>query len=451
MSGIAGITNPQKRPLVDLMIQKIEHRGWAWSETIENQESIIGMNGLKIQEKALTNLKINGLAKDGCVPGRYAQAQSTSKGFILKRDPIGAAPLYYGKTDKGELCFASEVKALLLATRDINELPAGSTFDGHKLQRYFKLNNLELTTETPENIAQTLRQKLEESIDRSIGDGNIGSWLSGGLDSSIMAGLASRRVKNLHTFAIGLAGAPDLHYAALMADYIKSDHHEVIVTFDEILSILPEVIYHLETFDALLIRSSVLNFLIARYASHFVPAVFSGEGGDELFAGYKYLKNLAPEQIQEELIDIIGRLHNTALQRVDRCASAHGTLPHVGFLDPGVVEYALKIPTKYKLRNGVEKWILRQAVADIMPEQIFNRTKSKFWEGGGFKDLIQNYAETQISDSDFNNEREIKGGMRINTKEELIYYRIFKRHFGKAKNFSWMGRTKGAPIETSKN
>jgi len=447
MSGIAGIKNPKKHDLVELMVQKMSHRGWAWSEISETQESVIGMNGLKIQENALTDLKLSGLAKDGCVPGRFAQAQSTSKGFILKRDPIGAAPLYYGKTDEGEMCFASEVKALQLATRDIHELPPGCMFDGQKITPYFQLSKLELTTETPEVIAITLRQKLQDSIDKSIGDGNVGAWLSGGLDSSIMAALAKKRVPKLHTFAAGLPEAPDLKFARIMADHIQSEHHEVVVSLNEILNVLPEVIYYLESFDSLLIRSSILNFLVARHASHFVPAVFSGEGGDELFAGYEYLKKLAPSQIPDELIDIIGRLHNTALQRVDRCASAHGTLPHVGFLDPAVVEYALQIPSGYKLRGGVEKWILRQAVADLLPEPILNRTKAKFWEGGGFEDLILNYAEEKVTNNDFKKERELPNGWRLNTKEELLFYRIFKLHFGELKDLSWMGRTKGAPVD----
>jgi asparagine synthetase B (glutamine-hydrolysing) len=185
-----------------------------------------------------------------------------------------------------------------------------------------------------------------------------------------MAALAKKRVPKLHTFAAGLPGAPDLKFARQMASYIKSEHHEVIVSLDEILSVLPDVIYSLESFDALLVRSSILNFLVARQAARFTPAVFSGEGGDELFAGYEYLKSVPPQSLSAELVDILKRLHNTALQRVDRCASANGTLPHVGFLDPEVVKYALGIPAEFKLHDGVEKWILRESVSDLLPRRF---------------------------------------------------------------------------------
>ena len=242
-------------------------------------------------------------------------------------------------------------------------------------------------------MAQELRRHLAAAVERHIGNGEVGAWLSGGLDSSAMAALARPHVDRLHTFAAGLAGAPDLAYAAEVAAFIGSDHHEVVVTFAQMLAALPAVIYHLESFDALLVRSSITNYLVAQAAADFVPAVFSGEGGDELFAGYAYLKALDPGALPDELIDIIGRLHNTALQRVDRSASAHGTVAHVAFLDPEVVAYALQIPAEFKLRDGVEKWILRRALDGALPESVLNRTKAKFWEGAGVGDLLAEYAE----------------------------------------------------------
>ena len=348
MTAIAGIASANKTNLIERMLEKMTHRGWAWRDVLEEKETTLGMIGGKIQEQALLKLKQGGLAQDGFGPGRLAHAQATAKGFVLKRDPIGVAPLYYGWTEDKEFCFASEVKGLMLATTDIHELPPGHVFDGQKLEPYYQLAVQSPISDPPEQIAAELRRRLELAVEKSIGDGNVGSWLSGGLDSSTMAALARPHVDRLHTFAAGLPGAPDLEYARQMADHIHSEHHEIVVGSDEILSVLPEVIYYLESFDALLVRSSILNYLVARLASQFVPAVFSGEGGDELFAGYDYIKGLKPDDLPAELIDITGRLHNTALQRVDRCASAHGTVPHVCFLEPDVVDYALHIPVEYQ-------------------------------------------------------------------------------------------------------
>ena len=139
-------------------------------------------------------------------------------------------------------------------------------------------------------------------------------------------------------------------------------------------------------------------------------------------------------------------MHNTALQRVDRSASAHGTRAHVIFTNPEVVRFALTIPVKYKIYNNQEKWILRKAMEGLLPESILQRPKAKFWEGAGVEDLISEYASGRITDNDFRTERKVSDSITINTKEELFYYRIFKDHFG-SDNFEWMGRTKGSPVE----
>jgi asparagine synthase (glutamine-hydrolysing) len=365
--------------------------------------------------------------------------------LVLRRDPLGVAPLYYGWSADRLLCFASEVKALSGVSHEIHELPPGHSYDGSHTERYFHLRAQEPLDDSPERVAEELRRRLAASVEKRIKVDEVGSWLSGGLDSSTIAALARPRVEKLHTFAAGLIGAPDLEYAREVADLIGSDHHEVIVTFDDMLNVLPEVIYHLESFDALLVRSSVTNYLVAQLASEYVSTAFSGEGGDELLAGYEYLKSLDPATLPDELIDITSRLHNTALQRVDRCASAHGTVAHVAFADPNVVDYALHIPTEFKLRNGVEKWILRRAMDDVLPDRVLNRAKAKFWDGAGVRETLRSHAERQISDGEFRRERILENGWVLNSKEELLYYRIFRQHFGDLPDLSWMGRTKGAP------
>ena len=317
----------------------------------------------------------------------------------------------------------------------------------NRLESYFRLQTLPEISDSPEQVAAQLHARLETSVRKRISGKIFGSWLSGGLDSSTLAALARPHVRTLHTFAAGIPGAPDLDHAREVAEFIKSEHHEAIVNLEEMVAALPRVIFHLESFDALLVRSSITNYLVAQLASDYVSDVYSGEAGDELFAGYAYLKDLDPAKLQKELIDITGRLHNTALQRVDRSASAHGTVAHTAFTDPEVVQYAITIPVKFKLRDGVEKWILRRAMDGSLPQRVLNRTKAKFWVGAGVGDLLAARAEETITDDDFSRERALPDGILINTKEELMYYRIFAEHFGKTRDLVWMGRTKGAPRE----
>lgn len=382
--------------------------------------------------------------------GPFALAIAGGNGVFLARDLLGKSPLYYGQC-AGGLCFASEIKALVRWANEIAEFPPGHYYEsGQGLVQYARLKGRPTIAEVPPHeVAKQLRARLVKSVQKRLGNGDTGAWLSGGLDSATMTALARQQVPTLHTFVVGVEGAPDLSYAQAVSNHVGTQHHEKVCTPEEMLSVLPEVIYHLESFDALLVRSSIMNFLVGRLASEYVPAVLSGEGGDELFAGYAYLKDLPPAELNDELTDITGRLHNTALQRVDRCSASHGLVARTGFLDQGVVDYAMRIPPEMKISDHgapVEKWILRQAIDGLLPENVVARTKSKFWEGAGVGDFISDHAEEVISDSEFRSERAIPADSSLNTKEELLYYRIFKDYFGTEVDLSLVGRTKGAPV-----
>lgn len=443
MAGIAGIKKAGSKALVEKMLNKMSHRGKNGMKIYETNKATIGVLWPPPQKEfAFSNSK-EIFVQDSAGNGHLAKAELIDGTLKLERDELGVAPLYYGKTSDGVLCFASEVKALLLATNDVNEFPQGHVSADEKLTEYFHLQKHDETGDSPKSIASELRQLLNNSVLVRIKPDSFGSWLSGGLDSSTFAALAKPYVKSFHTFSAGIKNASDLEYANALASHIKSTHHEIIVDLNMMIKNLPDVIYHLESFDALLVRSSIMNYIVSKAASDYVEEIFSGEGGDELFAGYEYIKSLPPESIADELVDITGRLHNTAFQRVDRCAYAHSTVPHVVFADPNIFNFALTIPTKYKLKDNVEKWILRQAVEDVLPQNVLHRTKAKFWEGAGVFELVLDYANKNVTDYDFKNERMLKNGWQLNSREELMYFRIFNEYFGECRNFNWMGRTKG--------
>lgn len=449
MAGIAGIAGPGNLSVVERMLAKIAHRGRGGREIKEINGITLG--AILTSGTAPSMLMQTKMVQDGPRAGHGASARLLNDKLVLERDAIGVVPLYYGYAEDGALCFASEVKALLETTFDVNEFPPGYRYDGISMERCFGLRRQPPISDSAEHIAGHLRRLLQASVSKRISQEEYGAWLSGGLDSSAIVALVRPHVKLLHTFAAGLPGAQDLEHARYMAEFIKSDHHEIIVSMDDMLRALPKVIYHLESFDALLVRSSIINYLAAGAVSDYVGEVFSGEGGDELFAGYDYLKTIAGSALNAELIDITERLHNTALQRVDRCASAHGLTAHVCFLDPDVVDYAFQISSELKIRNDVEKWILREALRGLLPEIIITRKKVKFWEGAGVEQLLSEYADKHISDGDFHRERTLPNDWMLNSKEELMYYRIFREHFGQVKNLSWMGRTKNPPLGIKDN
>jgi asparagine synthase (glutamine-hydrolysing) len=439
MAGIAGIAATGRQGAVEQMLDRMSHRGPAGSRVVEAEGATLGVAWNSAEAGAERALVDAHIARDGRGT-RCAEARVSRSGLRLSRDRAGVAPLYYGFSPEGVLCFASEVKALTDVVGDVHELQPGCEYDGKEWECGPR-GPVELLEDSPEDIARTLRERLLTAVSESVRGGNVGSWLSGGLDSSIMAALARPQVKALHSFAAGLPGAEDLTYASEVAEFVGTDHHEMVVSLDLMLDALPDVIRALESFDALLVRSSVLNYFVARAAADYVPAVLSGEGGDELFAGYSYMKEIPAAELPGELQAAFGRLHNTALQRVDRSAAAHGILAHVPFLHHEVLDYAERIPTEFKLHDGVEKWILREAGKGSLPESVLDRPKAKFWEGSGVQDVLARHAEESVSDRDFVGERRLSNGWELRSKEELLYYRVFREHLGDMNNLNWMGRT----------
>ncbi|MEN6410922.1 MAG: asparagine synthase-related protein, partial [Anaerolineaceae bacterium] len=276
MTAIAGIARPDKEQEVHRMLNIMKHRGPVGEEVLDIQGVTFGANWTASQTTTRDMLRQDHLAADCAGRSRFAQAAPESAGFVLKRDPVGIAPLYFGRMADGTLCFASEAKALLGMAENIQELSPGCILEKGVVKPYSQVKRKAVISASPAEMARQVHDLLLNAVQVCIHSDTMGSWLSGGLDSSAIASLARPYLKHLHTFSIGLAGSPDLEHARIVARHIQSEHHERVVEPEELLHILPAVIENLESFDALLVRSSVINYLVSQMTVGFVEEVFSG-------------------------------------------------------------------------------------------------------------------------------------------------------------------------------
>jgi len=372
---------------------------------------------------------------------------------LLARDAIGIKPLYYIKNDTG-MYFASEIKALLDIPGDVYEFPAGHWWSAARgFVRYFQIDDLQWNTSLPSNLPDAeyddlIRSPLRHAVQkRLIADPGIpvGISLSGGLDSSLITALAREGRDHLDTFVVGMEGSEDVARSQEVADALGTRHHVYIYDFQEMLAVLPQVIYHLESFDAALVRSAIPNYFLARLASQHVKVMLTGEGADEIFGGYEYLSGVTDsQQFQRELWTLTTNLHNTNLQRTDRMTMAHSIEGRVPFLDKEMIRLALSLPPelKFHVGGGTEKTLLRRAFTGFLPNEILQRPKQKFSHGTGSRDLLAQYANNQISDKDFAEAQRQYPQAALRSKEELFYYRIFHEQFGDRIPSQTVGRTR---------
>lgn len=374
--------------------------------------------------------------------GMYSFILGNEQEFLVARDRLGIKPLYYIE-DEENLVFASEIKALTSYEGEIREFPQGHYYHSTKgLQPYYSLRRTDSFLQDIDLILEKIRQGLSASVrKRLMSDVTVGVFLSGGLDSSIIAYLMRQNVEQLHSFSVGFTDSPDLKAARLVAEHLGTIHHEYVYTEAEMLEILPDVIYHLESYNASLIRSSIPCYIVSRLASQYVKVILTGEGADELFAGYSYLANYNDgETLHQELIFLIQGLHNLNLQRVDRMTMAHGVEGRVPFLDTDFLEMAMTIEPSLKLyqKFGIEKWLLRKAFEEYLPTEIVWRDKMEFAQGCASSTFLADHAEATISDQSF---AEVQcRGEPISSKEELLYYRIFQKHFPHPNAISLVGK-----------
>ncbi|WP_340138432.1 asparagine synthase B [Treponema zioleckii] len=374
----------------------------------------------------------------------FALYDSERDCYLIARDEIGVIPLYQGWDKAGRYFVASELKALEGDCVTIEEFPNGSyLWSGAdvapKTIRWYKRdwesydnvkNSPKATDEKGEIINPSVIEKVRNGLEAAVkaqlmSDVPYGVLLSGGLDSSIIAAITQKFSKKrietdgkesawwprLHSFAVGLEGSPDLIAAQKAADFIGTVHHEVHFTIQEALDALPDVIYHIETYDITTVRASTPMYLLARVIKSMgIKMVLSGEGSDELFGGYLYFHK-APnsKEFHEELVRKMSKLHLYDCLRANKSLMAWGVEGRVPFLDKEFIDIAMglnptdKMCIKLDSKQRIEKWILRKAFEDILPESICWRQKEQFSDGVGYNwiDTLKKMTEEKVSDSEF--------------------------------------------------
>ena len=360
--------------------------------------------------------------------GMYAFAIVDGTRLVLARDPLGIKPLYWAEND-GFLYFASELKALAPFCTHVREFPPGTIYSSDiGTHTFYEVPFTVPDDRSAAEYTRELRTTLESAVvSHCMSDVGLGAFLSGGLDSSIICALAKRHLGSLQTFSVGVEGSSDLAAARVVAEHLGTVHHEYEITADEVVRCLPEIIHSLESFDQDLVRSAVPCYFTSRLAAQHTKVILTGEGADELFAGYTYHRAISdPSELHRELRRTVTTLHDINLQRADRLTMLHSIEGRVPFLDLRVVELAQRIPTSLKLKGepAIEKWILREAFADLLPESIVWRRKEQFDEGSGTADLLPSILRTLITEDEAAEYRLRYPGVTLRSAEECYYHRI---------------------------
>ena len=386
----------------------------------------------------------------------FALYDIENNSYLIGRDHMGIIPLYMGYDDFGQFYVASELKALEGICPNIKEFPAGYYYDSRdgELKQWYKRDWMEYdNVKDNDTDLEVLKKGLEDAVHRQLmSDVPYGVLLSGGLDSSIISAVAkkfaARRIENnneteawwpqLHSFAIGLKGAPDLIAAQKVADHIGTVHHEIHFTVEEALDALSDVIYHIETYDVTTVRASTPMYLLARFIKSMgVKMVLSGEGSDEIFGGYLYFHK-APnaKALHEETVRKLDKLHLYDCLRANKTLAAWGVEGRVPFLDKEFMDIAMRMNPQDKMcGNGkIEKYALRKAFEGYLPESVTWRQKEQFSDGVGYNwiDTLREVAGKKVTDKQMEKAAERFPINPPMSKEEYWYRTMFEEHFPSA-------------------
>lgn len=359
--------------------------------------------------------------------------------IVAARDPIGIRPLFYGYTEAGEIVFASEAKNLVGLVGKVMPFPPGHYYIDGKFVCYRDMTEVKTVVDDDlETICGNIHDKLVEGIRKRLdADAPLGFLLSGGLDSSLVCAVSAKILKEpIKTFAIGMStDAIDLKYAKEVADFIGSNHQEIIITKEDVINALPDVVHLLGTFDITTIRASIGMYLICKaiHEQTDVRVLLTGEISDELF-GYKYT-DFAPnaEEFQKEAAKRIRELYMYDVLRADRCISVNSLEARVPFGDLDFVQYVMSINPEKKMNvYGKGKYLLRHAFeGDYLPEDILMREKAAFSDAVGHSmvDYLKAYAEEKYTDEEFEKLSAKYTHAKPFTKESLLYRELFESFY----------------------
>ena len=373
--------------------------------------------------------------------------------FLIARDPIGVIPLYIGYDDNGMVYVASELKALEGQCERYEPFLPGHYYWSKQpgMQRYYRRDWMQYDAVKDNDASvEAIRDALESAVKRQLmSDVPYGVLLSGGLDSSVISAIAEKysemRIEDdsqtkaywprLHSFAVGLKGAPDLAKARLVADHIGTVHHEINYTIQEGLDAIRDVIYYIETYDVTTVRASTPMYLLARVIKSMgIKMVLSGEGADEIFGGYLYFhKAPTAKDFHEETVRKLSKLHLYDCLRANKSLSAWGVEGRVPFLDKEFLDVAMRTNPKAKMCPGqtIEKKIVREAFAELLPEEVAWRQKEQFSDGVGYSwiDTLKAITAAAVTDEDMAHAAERFPINPPKNKEEYYYRSIFAEHF----------------------
>ena len=488
MQGIAGTYGVRDKPLVRRMLARLEHRGpdvqSIFSEdsatlgarrperrlservfAIAEDDSIAAASDSYIFNKEFLRKTIVPSMDEGVsdaqlmigmykavgarmfryIDGAYAVAMVAGDKTVLARDPYGLKPLYIsGDASRG--AYSSEMKSQMLADDEFVPFPPGNLFvSGQGFLKFQRKTIPWAEIKRRRNNAEHLRDLVLSSVLACVTDSaGLNVLLSGGIDSSVVASAAAEAVPETKTVCVGTEESEDLKMARMVADHLGTTHKERVYDVEDMLGVMDRVVYHAESFDFPLIRSCIPNFIAASILEDKHNPTLCGEGGDEVFAGYDHLTKIrSGSKLYGERKALLETGHLTGFQRVDRMTSSASLDGRMPLMSHRIVDFGLGLGTRELLgkKSQHSKMILRMAFRDALPKTVVWRGKRRFSDGAGSIHSLVDVAEHMITDKEFKRETRGLPKDRVRTKEELLYFRIFKEHFDSPSAVAAVGRT----------